>query len=144
MLLLLAGLMAGSVSACSIPGLFLAAGNAGDATAAASTDKTPSTSDNAQTADPSEEQLTWSGTILSVDQSGRGFLAAVDKQDQSILGDKAHVALYADAEIVHAGTGAPYDLKQAPVGSKVTVTISGGIRESYPVQTSAVRVEVTP
>ena len=96
-----------------------------------------------QSTDPTDERLIFSGKILSVDPSGQSFLAAVDEKDQNLLGDKASVGLYDDATVTRADTGATINLKDVPAGSAVTVTITGGIRESYPVQVSAVSVEVT-
>lgn len=133
-LLLIGGLIALAAAGCRIPALSL------ETTAASSQ---PGSETTSITADPTADQLTWSGTILSVDPSGRSFLAAVDLKDQKILGDKAWVSLYDDAEVVLADTGAPCKLQDAPVGSAVTVTITGGIRESYPVQTSAILVRVS-
>jgi hypothetical protein len=89
-----------------------------------------------------ETTYTWQGTVSQIETGGRAFLAAVDQEYQKMLGDKAQVGLYADARIVRDDTGAAVKLADIPVGSRVVVTITGGIRESYPVQVSAVEVRV--
>lgn len=108
-------------------------------------DKTTQTSDSgssAATADPSDERLTWQGAIIKVDSGGRSFLALVDEEYQKYLGDKAHVGLYESARVVRDDDGTSIELVDVPAGSRVIVTITGGIRESYPVQVSATEVRV--
>jgi hypothetical protein len=113
---------------------------------ASSTDKTTQPDDNQPgiTADPTDERLSFQGKVISIDSSGHSFLVAVAEKDQQLLGDKATVGLYADATVTWADTGKAVDLLDIPIDSEVTVTITGGIRESYPVQVSAVSVVVTP
>ena len=150
------------LAGCKIPALTLSPG-AGNATSQASstasepdgadqptdngssTDKTTQTDDNQPgiTADPTDERLTFQGKVLSIDLSGQSLMVAVAEKDQQLLGDKAAVGLYADATVTRADTGEAIDLKNVPIDSEVTVTITGGIRESYPVQVSAVSVVVT-
>lgn len=107
-------------------------------------DKTtnPDVNQTGITADPTDERLTFQGKVISIDPSGQSFLVAVAEKDQQLLGDKATVGLYADAAVTRAGTGEAINLKDIPVDIEVTVIITGGIRESYPVQVSAVSVEV--
>lgn len=91
---------------------------------------------------PDDTFYTWQGTVSQIETGGRAFLADVDQEYRKLLGDKAHVGLYADARVVRDDTGAAMDLADVPAGSRVVVTITGGIRESYPVQVSAVEVRV--
>lgn len=86
-----------------------------------------------------EKPLVWTGRILEI-QDDRSFLAAVDAPDQPALGDKAHVSLYQDA-VVRDAAGKTIRLDAIPAGGRVRVAITGGIRESYPVQVSAIRVD---
>ena len=94
------------------------------------------------TAGPNDERLTFQGKVISIDPAGNAFLVAVAEKDQPLLGDKATVGLYAGATVTRADTGKAITLKDVPADSEVTVTITGGIRESYPVQVSAVSVLV--
>ena len=109
------------------------------------TDKTtnPDVNQTGITADPTDVRLTFQGKVISIDPSGQSFLVAVAEKDQQLLGDKASVGLYADATVFQTGTGETIDLKDIPEDSEVTIIITGGIRESYPVQVSAVSVAVT-
>ena len=109
------------------------------------TDKTtnPDVNQTGITADPNDERLTFQGRVISIDPSGQSFLVAVAEKDQQLLGDKAAVGLYADATVFLTGTDEAIDLQDIPADSEVTIIITGGIRESYPVQVSAVSVEVT-
>lgn len=91
---------------------------------------------------PTDCRIIWAGTILEIDAGGKGFLASVDEDYQKLLGDKAHVGLYEGADVVLDKTDEPIELSEVPIGSYVIVTITGGIRESYPVQVSAVEVRV--
>lgn len=91
---------------------------------------------------PTDCRIIWTGTILEIDAGGKAFLASVDEDYQKLLGDKAHVDLYEGADVVLDKTDEPIELSAVPVGSWVKVTIVGGIRESYPVQVSAVEVRV--
>lgn len=91
---------------------------------------------------PTDDRIIWTGTILEIDADGKGFLASVDKDYQKLLGDKAHVDLYEGADVVLDKTDESVELSDVPIGSYVIVTITGGIRESYPVQVSAVEVRV--
>ena len=86
-----------------------------------------------------EKPLVWTGQVLEI-YSDQAFLAAVDTDYQKMLGDRAHVALYPSAVVLNAA-GKSIKLGSIPVNSRVRVTITGGIRESYPVQVSATRVE---
>lgn len=151
-----------TLTGCKIPAMNLNPG-AGDqtskVTSAASTpansdqptdnvsasDKTtnPDVNQTGITADPTDERLTFQGKVISIDPSGRSLLVAVAEKDQQLLGDKAAVSLYADAVVIQAGTGEAINLQDIPADSEVTIIITGGIRESYPVQVSAVSVEVT-
>ena len=103
----------------------------------------PSFNQTGITTDTNDDRLTFFGKVISIDPSGQSFLVAVAEKDQPLLGDKATVGLYADATVTRADTGKAITLKDVPVDSEVAVTITGGIRESYPVQVSAVSVSVT-
>jgi len=92
---------------------------------------------------PTDGKTTWQGSVLEVDAGGESFLASVDADFQKLLGDKAHVDFYKNAKIVLNLSDAPIDMSAVPIGSWVIVTITGGIRESYPVQVSATEVRVT-
>lgn len=109
-------------------------------TSSATTTTTTSTTTTAQSS--TDDQITWQGVVLEVDVDGKGFLASVDDDYQKMLGDKAYVDFYADAKIVLDLTGEPINMATVPAGSRVIVTITGGIRESYPVQVSATEVRV--
>ena len=100
------------------------------------------TTNSPTTTDPLAAKLTWRGRIVEVDPGGRSFLALVDEAYQTMLGDKAWVSLYEEARVVRDDTGEAISLLDVPPGSEVIVTITGGIRESYPVQVSAVEVRV--
>lgn len=91
---------------------------------------------------PTDSRIIWTGSVLEIDAGGKAFLASVDEDYQKLLGDKAHVDLYEGADILLDQTDEPIELSDVPVGSWVQVTIVGGIRESYPVQVSAVEVRV--
>lgn len=93
-------------------------------------------------ADPDDESLIFKGRVLSIDPSGRSFLVAVEKDYHQFLGDRAAVGLYADAAVTRADTGETISLKDVPLNSELTITITGGVRESYPVQVSAIAVAV--
>lgn len=111
-------------------------------TTAGTSEEPAATSSSPTTTDPLDSKLTWRGRIVEVDPGGRSFLASVDEPYHGMLGDKAWVSLYDDAKVVRDDTGEAVKLLDVPAGSEVIVTITGGIRESYPVQVSAVEVRV--
>lgn len=111
-------------------------------TTAGTSEEPTATSSSPTTTDPLESKLTWRGRIAEVDPGGRSFLALVAEPYHGMLGDKAWVSLYDDARVVRDDTGEAVRLQDVPAGSEVIVTITGGIRESYPVQVSAVEVRV--
>ncbi len=128
---LLVLLMVVALTALSLTGCPIAQLKTATATAATTTTHTTA-----------EDQYTWQGTIIEIYEGGTAFLAAVDTDYQTMLGDKASVSLYDDAIVVRDDTGEAIDLASVPVSTAVIVTITGGIRESYPVQVSAIEVRV--
>jgi hypothetical protein len=119
----------------------------GDATSVTDAQATTSEADKpaqttSATVDPIKDIYKWEGQIIEVYTGNRSFLALVDQPYRQMLGDKAAVFLYDDAKVLCDETGEPMDLKDAKPGQKVKVTITGGIRESYPVQASATEVRI--
>ncbi len=135
-LILILGILSIGLSGCTV---FYFNWNADSMTTAPSTGG--STTGQPGTTSPIDNLIVWTGKIISI-ESERSFLAAVDSTFQSLLGDKAQVSLYDNAKVIRNETGEEISLPDVPIGSRVIVKITGAIRESYPVQVSAVEVRV--
>jgi len=82
-----------------------------------------------------EKQVTFSATVL--ENMGTSIMVKPDDgEDELRSSDKIVVRVPKDGVVLE-------DLSQFSVGSKVKITYSGGIMESYPAQINATKVELT-
>lgn len=88
-----------------------------------------------------KNESVFSGSILSVNRNTQSIIIAVIVDDQELIGDQASVALTADSRISDADDNT-LTFSELAEGDVLTVAITGGIRESYPVQVTARQIFV--